>query len=270
MFRADNNDAPDPKSGSPERFGYSWDRFSELTPEQETQFRQWTCHLDPETGWRGKTFLDAGCGAGRNSYWPMTYGAAGGLAIDVDERSLAVARRNLAAFRSMEVRFLSIFDLDVEDGFDIAFSIGVIHHLDDPELAVRKMARAVKPGGKVLIWVYGYENLELYVNVLAPLRKLLLGWLPIGLVRVLAYFPAVLLWAVVRTGLFKIEYLRMLRRFPFHHLHHIVFDQMLPRTAHYWRRAEVEALMHQAGLEGIDLTWVNQLSWSAIGTKPGR
>ena len=88
------NVAADTITGSSARFGYSWDAFSELTPEQEEQFRRWTVLLDPDDGWQGLRFLDVGCGAGRNSYWAMKYGAASGTAIDVDETSLAAARRN--------------------------------------------------------------------------------------------------------------------------------------------------------------------------------
>src|SRR5262249_60993963 len=87
-------------AGSPGRFGYEWHNCPDLRPEHEEQFRRWAAHLAPED-WRGLTFLDVGCGMGRNSYWPMVYGAAGGLAIDIDDRSLAVARRTLAPFSAV-------------------------------------------------------------------------------------------------------------------------------------------------------------------------
>src|SRR5207249_903949 len=40
---------------------------------------------------------------------------------------------------------------------------------------------------------------------------------------------------------------RILRTFA--HLRAIVFDQMIPRIAHYWRRETVETLMSRAGLD---------------------
>jgi hypothetical protein len=43
---------------------------------------------------------------------------------------------------------------------------------------------------------------------------------------------------------------------------------MLPRIAHYWRREQVLQLMSQAGLVDIQIASVNQMSWSAIGTRP--
>ena len=60
----------------------------------------------------------------------------------------------------------------------------------------------------------------------------------------------------------------LLRRLAFPHIRSIVFDQMLPKIAHYWPRATVEALLREAGLSDIKLNWVNEMSWSAIGTKP--
>ncbi len=260
-------DLPELASGSPERFGYSWDAFNDLTRQQEEQFRRWTSHLDPACDWRGKTFLDVGCGAGRNSYWPMTYGAAGGLAIDVDERSLAAARRNLTQFPTVDVQYASAYEIPASDRFDIVYSIGVIHHLDDPQRALRNMTEAAKPGGKVLIWVYGYENMEFYVNVLNPIRNALFSKMPLGLLRLVAHLPTSALWLLLRLGFTPIEYFRLLRTFPYKHLHHIVFDQMLPKIANYWTRAEVKSLMEDCALTDIQLDWVNEMSWSAIGTR---
>jgi SAM-dependent methyltransferase len=261
------NDPTDVKGGSPDRFGYSWENFNDLTPDQEEQFRRWTAPLDLEKDWHGKRFLDVGCGMGRNSYWPMMHGAAAGVAIDVDERSLAAARRNLARFPTVEVLHRSAYDLEERNVFDIAFSIGVIHHLEDPGRAVQRMRQAVKPGGAVLIWVYGYENMEHYVWLLNPLRNHVFSRIPVSLVRYLAYVPAALLWMFLRLGLSRLEYFRLLRRFTFRHLHHIVFDQMIPRIANYWRKDEVELLMQQACLNDIRLVWVNEMSWAAVGYK---
>lgn len=256
--------------GSPERFGYSWRRFGELTEEQEEQFRAWTAPLDWRRDWRGVRFLDVGCGAGRNSFWAMKYGAAGGVAVDVDENSLAVARRNLAVHPSVAVRFESAYDLSEQNTFDIAFSIGVIHHLEFPERALAAMVRSVRPGGRVLIWVYGYENMEMFVRVLNPIRRLLFSRLPLGLVWGLSHLPTLALWLGLRLGLGRIKYFQLLRRLPYAHLRHIVFDQMIPRIAHYWRRAEVEKLVAGASLEDIRLEWVNEMSWAAVGRKPER
>jgi SAM-dependent methyltransferase len=254
-------------AGSPDRFGYEWQNYSELRPEYEEQFRRWTTHLAPED-WRGRTILDVGCGMGRNSYWPMTYGAAGGLAIDVDDRSLAAARRTLAPFPSLRIEKRSAYGIGSRDEFDLVYSIGVIHHLQYPEQALANMVAAAKPGGRVLIWVYGLENNRWVVSALDPMRKALFSRLPVGLVHHLAIYPTALLWLLLRLGFGRIAYFRLLRQFSFRHVRSIVFDQMLPKIAHYWPRATVERMMREQGLRDVTLTWVNEMSWCAIGTKP--
>jgi SAM-dependent methyltransferase len=258
---------PADSAGSSDRFGYEWHNYSELRPEYEEQFRRWTAHLKPED-WRGLAFLDVGCGMGRNSYWPMTYGAARGLAIDVDDRSLAAARRTLAPFAEMRVEKRSAYEIGCKDEFDLVFSIGVIHHLEHPELALANMVKAAKPGGRVLIWVYGLENNRWVVALLDPLRRALFARLPIALVHHLALYPSALLWLLLRFGFGGTAYFRLLRQFRFRHLRSIVFDQMLPKIAHYWPRETVERMMGEQALQDVTLIWVNEMSWSAIGTKP--
>jgi SAM-dependent methyltransferase len=254
-------------AGSADRFGYEWDAYADILPEHEEQFRRWTAPLDPED-WRDKNFLDVGCGMGRNSFWPLKYGAAGGVAVDLDERSLESARRNLKPFPTMLVMRASAYDLPFDARFDLAFSFGVIHHLEHPQQALEQMVRAVRPGGRVLIWVYGAENTRWLVSVLSPLRRIVFSRLPIRLTHHLSLYPAVLVWISLKLGLLPIEYFRVIAKFRFWHLRAIIFDQMLPRIAHYWPRQTVERMMAEAGLEDVRVTWVNQMSWAAIGRRP--
>jgi len=255
----------DISKGSPERFGYSRNHFSSLTEEQEKQFCQWTAPIRMEE-WKNQRFLDAGCGAGRNSVWPMSYGAVSGVAIDVDGRSLDRARENLKNL-PVEVRHCSIYEIPFENEFDIAFSIGVVHHLEFPDLAIEQITKSVKPGGRILVWVYGYENLEFYVNILSPIRKFIFSRAPLPLVQLCAHVPASVLWIMLRLGFQPIAYLKMLRSFPYRHLHHIIFDQMLPKTAKYWRKGEAISLLERAGLKDVIAVWVNECSWAVLGRK---
>ena len=253
-------------AGSPERFGYSWNIYSELRPEHEEQFRRWTEPIARET-WCGRRFLDAGCGMGRNAYWAMSWGAAGGSAIDLDERTLARARETLARFPAVEVKRQSIYDISDTDAFDIVFSIGVVHHLENPELAVAKLVQATKPGGIVLVWLYGRENNGWIVHLFDPLRNLLLSSLPLGVVHALSWPVTALLWCSLRAGLGQLTYFRLLRTFDFRHLRAIVFDHMIPRIAHYYRRDEARDLLQRAGLSDVTLAWANQVSWAVAGWK---
>jgi SAM-dependent methyltransferase len=79
--------------GFSDRFGYEWTTYKKIPPEHGEQFRRWPPFCSPED-WRGSRFIDVGCGMGRNSFWPMTYGAMGGAAVDLDDRTLDAARAN--------------------------------------------------------------------------------------------------------------------------------------------------------------------------------
>jgi hypothetical protein len=120
-----------------------------------------------------------------------------------------------------------------------------------------------------MMWVYGYENNEWIVRFADPLRKALFSRLPIRLVHHLSLYPTAVLWLLLRLGLSKLTYFQLLKTFTFRHIRSIVFDQMLPRVAHYWSRDTVQHMMAEANLQDIRLAWVNEISWAAIGSKAG-
>lgn len=251
---------------SSERFGYEWDTFSEMTPVYEEQFWKWVSPLTAKD-FQGKSVLDAGCGMGRNSYWAAKAGAQEVVAFDLDDRSIAAAKKNLAQFSHAKVEKYSLYEIPFKDQFDIAFSIGVIHHLERPEFALQKMKAAVRPGGKVLIWVYGYEGNEWIVRWVSPIRKLITSRLPIWLLNYLTYFVSVPLWLLVKIAPVKNTYLRQLKTFKLWHIHSICFDQLLPKIANYYRKDEARQLLTDAGLQSVEIYSCNRNSWTVIGTK---
>ena len=254
------------KIGSTDRFGYEWQKYDKLLPEYEEQFLRWTCLIKKDQ-WKDKAALDVGCGAGRNSYWPLKFGAKNVVAIDLDERSLDSARKNLASFPKVQIKEMSAYNIEYEEKFDVSYSIGVIHHLENPKLAMMEMVKATKVGGTVLIWVYGKENMGSFIKILNPFRKYLFSKLPISVTHFLSIFPAFALWILLKMNFGKIEYFNLIRKFSFWHLRSIVFDQMLPVIANYWTKEEVLDLMNYAGLKNINITQVNGMSWCCTREK---
>lgn len=255
----------DTTKGSPERFAYSWAKFHDFTDEQRRTFERWTFLIE---SWNGKRILDVGCGGGRNTHWALQLGAASAVGIEADEGTVALARRNLGD--RAEIRWQSVYDLPDRDAFDIVFSVGVVHHLERPELALERMTAAAKPGGLVHMWVYGREGIGPLLRIFDPLRRHIFSRLPLPACRALAIVPTAGLWVWLRLGNPQLEYWKLQRTFSFGYLWHLVFDQMLPKIANYWRRDECLALMRGAGLEDVRVENVNDVSWCCVGRKPHR
>ncbi len=111
--------------------------------------------IDP-AWYAGRRVLDAGCGHGR---YLRAFAALGADVVGVDAgESIEVAARQ-AEHPRIDVVQGSVLALPFRDAsFDLAFSDGVIHHTPDPARAYRELARVVKPGGAVYVWVYPREG----------------------------------------------------------------------------------------------------------------
>lgn len=235
---------------SEHRFGYEWDRYHAMSPSYEGQFRNWTHPMQP-ADWKGKRVLDAGCGMGRNSYWPLKWGAASVVAFDHDERSVTRAKETLKDFSNATVLYKDIYTIDWKNEFDTAFSIGVIHHLREPNRAVRLMVESLKPGGTLLVWVYSYEGNEWIVRYVNPLRIHVTSKLPLSLVHFVSYFCSIPLYVLVKILRGPSPYLKQLSTFSLWHIHSIVFDQLIPDVANYWKQEEVKSLVGDLSLADV-------------------
>lgn len=146
--------------------------------------------------------LDAGCGTGESTTF-LVYQNPGAhiTAIDLSAGALDVARERLRRSLPSEqgrVNFhhMSIFDLEGDDDdtsnnandssttetetnpaklqYDYINCVGVIHHTPDPPRALRALAKRLKPGGLMHIFVYGAHGrweISLMQEALSLLRK---------------------------------------------------------------------------------------------------
>jgi ubiquinone/menaquinone biosynthesis C-methylase UbiE len=86
-----------------------------------------------------------------------------GLGIDLSLAMLSVARARLdrAGLRHCSVRQGDIYDLAVpRESFDVVMVHQVLHFLDDGGRAIREAARALRPGGRLLVIDFAPHDLE--------------------------------------------------------------------------------------------------------------
>jgi SAM-dependent methyltransferase len=255
------------RRGSPERFGYSWSAYSTILPESKQQLERW---LGPVAlaSFRGKRVLDVGCGMGRNPYWYLEAGAASVVGIDMDDGSLEAARRNLAAFPNARVEKLSAHDLDPgrHGTFDRVTCIGVLHHLADPENALARMWSCVAPGGDLVLWCYAKAGNRLLLPFIEALRAVG-SRAPLAVSHLLAKGVALAAWPAIHAFPWRTDYYRRLRSLSFRNVELIIFDQMLPRIAHYWTRGDMERLTSALPGGRAEIAFVQGNSWHARVTK---
>ena len=263
------SDANDQRThqGSPDRFGYSWSTYSNIMPESKAQLERWLGSVTLES-FRGKRVLDVGCGMGRNPYWYAEAGATSVLGIDMDDGSLEAARRNLAPFPNASVLKCSAHDLDPNKHgtFDRVTCIGVLHHLADHENALQRMWSCVAPGGDLILWCYAKEGNRLLLPFIQSLRAVG-SRAPMAVAHGIAKGVAMLAWPAIQALPWQTDYYRRLRTLSFRNVELIIFDQMIPRIAHYWTRADMQQLCAQLAGGKPHIEFVQGNSWHARITK---
>jgi SAM-dependent methyltransferase len=105
--------------------------------------------------------LDAGCGQGVFSMeLAKAHPEARVLGIDMDpvlvERANAIARKAGLANCRFEVGDVTKLDYDAR--FDLVVSVDNLEHVEDDVTAMRVLVRALRPGGRAVVHVPGYER----------------------------------------------------------------------------------------------------------------
>ncbi len=80
----------------------------------------------------------------------------GATVVGVDlSAAVAKAASLCASLSDVMIVQADLLDLPLADAaFDLVYSIGVLHHTPDPRRAFAEIARKVKPGGRLAVWLY--------------------------------------------------------------------------------------------------------------------
>ncbi|HET9361520.1 MAG TPA: methyltransferase domain-containing protein [Vicinamibacterales bacterium] len=147
-----------PTASYAQSFGRQWHWFRGVQMDSVNRTSESEAALCATTGWRddefpGRRLLDAGVGAGRFA----ERAAAKGAEVFGVDLTLAVdaAYRNIGHLSNVHLAQADIFALPMRAStFDLAYSIGVLHHTPDPPTAFARVADTLAPGGKLAVYVY--------------------------------------------------------------------------------------------------------------------
>jgi len=133
-------------------FGRQWNRYDVARTDEDAATFEAKTGASPHA-LAGKRVLDAGCGGGRYAKLLGDHGA-NVLGIDLSS-AVDKAAELCAGLPNVQIVQGDLLDPPVADeAFDMVFSIGVLHHSPDPRRAFAEIARRVRPGGRLAVWLY--------------------------------------------------------------------------------------------------------------------
>jgi len=155
---------------------------------------------------------------------------------------------------------------------DLAVSIGVLHHIEDPRPTIARIFEVLRPGGRFLVWVYGREGNAAYIAFAESLRVLtrrvpdaVLAGLTHLLTAGLSLYVALCRYLPLPLGTYMRE---VMARFDYRKRFFLVFDQLNVGYAKYYTEREARELLAGAGFHKVELHHRHGMSWTVIGEKP--
>jgi ubiquinone/menaquinone biosynthesis C-methylase UbiE len=242
-------------AGTAQAFSTSWNNLPEGSVYTTDQHADWMGPLG-EADIRGQEVLELGCGNASLLFHTAAWHPSRLVGVDLGD-SVISARGNMAGsgFHDWEIVQADLTRYE-STGFDVAYCIGVLHHLKSPQLGFDAVVRNVKPGGRFHCWVYAREGNLVVRMLVEPIRRVAchLPWwfnkylLATPLVVPYYVYAKALKW-LVRGGdpqasilrhLPLFEYSLWIARRDFLFFRHVAFDQLVtPQTA-YISREQIE------------------------------
>ncbi len=165
-----------------------------------------------------------------------------------------------------------------EGSFDFAYSLGVLHHLPDPERGFRALVPLVKPGGAVFVWVY--STARPLVNTALETARAVTRRLPHRAQHALSLAAACLDWggfigpyrlarrvpgvgAVAERVTFP--RIKLYAQYPFQVSVADWFDRLAAPRRHYYGPDDLAGWAARADLTGVRITPTGKYGWRLHG-----
>jgi SAM-dependent methyltransferase len=217
-----------------------------------------------------KDVLDLGSGTGR---WLRVFHELGARTIAAVEPSPAIEVSREKTSDIGNITYHNVTGDRMPDGpYDYVFSYGVIHHIPEPDPVLRRAFEVLRPGGRLVIWLYGRENNGLYLAFLRSLRLITVPLSDAGLDRIsAAMVPMVRAYSLLSRSLplpLKAYMRAFIDRVDDYTVRHVIYDQLDPHYAKYYRRREAIELAERAGFKDVRVYHRQRYSWTVMATKP--
>lgn len=263
-----------------ESFGYQWTRemYSQIISRFEDDFLTYVYPINKDF-FHGKIGLDLGCGFGRHIYYAAKLGAE---MVGIDfSRAIDSAYNNTKMLPNVFLIQADIYNLPLKSNyFDFVYSIGVLHHLPDPERGFKAILPLLKPKGYVLIWVYSKSRP--IVNFAIESVRLVTKRIPHKVLYLICIILSCIEWLfiiipykilqklpIIRGFLEKIIFgrIKIYSKYPFDVLCADWFDRLSAPIRHYYNAMELNDWFIKANLNIIKISPTGGYGWRAFGQK---
>ncbi len=201
-------------------------------------------------------------------------------AVDASAAALDVARQNLAKLANVSFHRASVADLPVADGsLDFAYSLGVLHHVPDTAEAIGSIARKLKPGAPLLVYLYyAFDNRSAWYRGLWRIGEVFralisrsgprLQYVSTSIIAAAVYWPLARAAAVLaRMGCLPSAWpLAFYRDRTFYVMRTDAYDRFCTRLEQRFTRAEIDAMLRAAGFGDVTFS-EREPYWCAVAIK---
>jgi len=242
-----------------ESFAWEWKNIYMESSYEKNNFLHFLSPFIGEKDLSNKIIVDIGCGSGRFTKWGAKLSAKVVFGTDLGE-SVEVAYQMTKTLNNVCIVQADIYNMPFNNVFDIAYSIGVLHHLPQPQKGFSLLPKVLKDKGKMLIWVYNRRNNNRAIYFYEPIRAIL-KYLPKPILLKLCYLPAfgVHLFNYFTTWLNFIEQYEMAKKIPFSYYANFpfnmklndAFDVLATPKSNYYYVEEIEKWFKSVKLKDI-------------------
>ncbi len=213
---------------------------------------------------------EIGSGTGRIVNLLLEAGAKHVVALEPSD-AFEVLCRNIKQPERVTCLKMTGDQLPADGNLDYIFSIGVLHHIPDPKPVIEAAFRALRPGGRFLVWTYGREGNGLYLAFIHPLRALTKRFphfMLFALVEVM-YWPLVVYIQFCRWLPLPLRgyMLSVIQKMSPEKRRLIIYDQLNPSYAKYYTQGEAKKLLLDGKFSNVRTHHRHGYSWTVIGTK---
>lgn len=233
-------------------FAYEWKNIYQENDYEKNNFYHFLSPFVTEADLKNKVTVDIGCGSGRFTKWAAKAGTTVSFATDLGD-SVEVAYKMTKDFENVAIVQADIYAMPFDKSIDIAYSIGVLHHLPAPKQGFLSLIKVLKTKGKMLIWVYSRRNNNRALYLYEPMR-VVCRLIPKPILFKLCYFPAATVhsWNIFCKA-FKLKNMPFgyYENFAFNMKLNDSFDVLATPKSNYYYSEEIEKWFSDGKLRNV-------------------